>query len=44
MSDDPTDVDDMVFSDEEESQEVAVTSTEHRDLAAASTSEEQEAM
>ena len=39
-SDDPTDLDDMVFSDEEESQEVAVTSMEHRDPAAASAGEE----
>ena len=28
---DPTDVDDMVFSKEEESREVIVTSTEHHD-------------
>ena len=29
-SEDPTDVDDMVFSEEEESREVIVTSVEHR--------------
>ena len=42
-SDDPMDLDDMVFFDEEESQEVVVTSTEHRDPMAASAGEEQEA-
>ena len=42
-SDDPTDLDDMVFSDEEESREVVVTSTERRDPAATSAGEEQEA-
>ena len=31
-SDDPTDLDDMVFSDEEESREVVVTSVESRAL------------
>ena len=41
--DDPTDLDDMVFSDEEESQGVAATSVEHHDLAATSAGEEQEA-
>ena len=39
-SEDPMDVDDMVFSDEEESREVIVTSVEHRDPAATSTSDE----
>ena len=39
-SDDPTDLDDMIFSDEEESREVAVTSTERRDPTAASTGKE----
>ena len=42
-SDDPTDLDNMVFSDEEESREVVVTSAEHRDPVATSASEEQEA-
>ena len=42
-SDDPTDLDDMVFSDEEESQEVIVTSMECRDPMATSTGDEQEA-
>ena len=42
-SDDPTDVDDMVFSYEEESQEVIVTSVEHRDPTATSVGDEQEA-
>ena len=42
-SDDPTDVDDMVFSDEEESQEVTATSAVRRDPTATSASEEQEA-
>ena len=37
------DVDDMVFSDEEESWEVIVTSAVHRDPAATSAGEEQEA-
>ena len=41
-SDDPMDVDDMVFSDEE-SQEVVVTSAVRRDPAAASVGGEQEA-
>ena len=41
-SEDPTDVDDMVFSEEEESWEVIVTSAEHRDPAAMSTGDEQE--
>ena len=40
-SDDPTDLDDMVFSDEEESREVVVTSAVRRDPAAASVGEEQ---
>ena len=43
MSDDPMDLDDMVFSDEEESQGVAVTSVERRDPVATSAGEEQEA-
>jgi len=43
MSDDPTDLDDMVFSDEEESREVVVTSAERCDPAATSAGEEQEA-
>ena len=38
--DDPTDLDDMVFSDEEESQGVAVTSAERHDPVATSASEE----
>ena len=38
-SDDPMDLDDMVFSDEE-SQGVAVTSAEHRDPVATSAGEE----
>ena len=42
-SEDPTDVDDMVFSEEEESREVVVTSTERRDPAATSAGDEQEA-
>jgi len=42
-SEDPTDVDDMVFSDEEESREVIVTSAEHRGPTAMSTGDEQEA-
>jgi len=42
-SDDPTDLDDMVFSDEEESREVIVTSAERRDPTAMSAGEEQEA-
>jgi len=41
--DDSTDVDDMVFSNEEESQEVVVTSMEHRDPMATSVGDEQEA-
>ena len=41
--DDPTDLDDMVFSDEEESQEVAVTSAECRDPTTMFAGEEQEA-
>ena len=41
-SEDPTDVDDMVFS-EEESREVIVTSVEHRDPMATSAGDEQEA-
>jgi len=42
-SDDPTDLDDMVFFDEEESREVIVTSVVHRDPTATSAGEEQEA-
>ena len=42
-SNDPTDLDDMVFSDEEESREVVTTSAVHRDPTAMSTGEEQEA-
>ena len=42
-SDDPTDLDDMVFSDEEESREVIATSAVHRDPTATSPGEEQEA-
>jgi len=39
-SDDPTDLDDMVFSDEEESQEVVATSVVHRDPTPTSAEEE----
>ena len=42
-SEDPTDVDDMVFFEEEESQEVIVTSVERRDPTATSAGDEQEA-
>ena len=42
-SDDPTGVDDLVFSDEEESQEVVVTSAERHDPTATTVGEEQEA-
>ena len=42
-SKDPTDVDNMVFSEEEESREVVVTSAERRDPAAMSAGDEQEA-
>ena len=42
-SDDPTDLDDMVFSDEEESREVIVTSVVCRNRTATSAGEEQEA-
>ena len=42
MSDDPTDLDDMVFSDEEGSREVVVTSAERRDPTATSAGEEHE--
>ena len=42
-SDDPTDVDDMVFFNGEESQEVIVTSAVRRDPAVTSVGEEQEA-
>ena len=42
-SDDPTELDDMVFSDEEESWEVVVTTAVHRDPTATSVGEEQEA-
>ena len=38
----PTKVDDMIFSEEEESREVAVTSVEHRDPMAMSAGDEQE--
>ena len=40
---DPIDVDDMVFSEEEESREVVVTLAEHRDPTAMSVGDEQEA-
>ena len=40
QSEDPTDVDDMVFSEEEESWEVVVTSAERRDPTAMSASDE----
>ena len=39
-SDDPTDVDGMVFSDEEGSQEVVVTSAEHHGRATTSAGDE----
>ena len=39
-SEDPTDVDDMVFSKEEESPEVILTSAEHRDPTAMSAGDE----
>ena len=39
-SEDPTDVDDMVFSEEEGSREVIVTSAERRDPAAMSADDE----
>ena len=42
-SEDPTNVDDMVFSKEEESWEVVVTSKEHHDPTAMSAGDEQEA-
>ena len=42
-SDDPTDLDDMAFSDEEESREVVATSAVRRDPAAMSAGKEQEA-
>ena len=42
-SDDPMDLDDMVFSDEEENREVVVTSAEHRDPTVMSAGDEQEA-
>ena len=42
-SEDPTDVDDMVFSEEEESRKVIVTSAECRDPTAMSAGDEQEA-
>ena len=41
--DDPTDVDDMVFSEEEESREVIVTSAERHDPTSAAAGDEQEA-
>ena len=40
VSEDPMDVDDMVFSKEEESPEVILTSAERRDPAATSTGDE----
>ena len=40
VSDDPMDLDDMVFSDEEESQGGVVTLVEHHDPAATSAGEE----
>ena len=43
MLEDPTDVDDMVSSEGEESWEVVVTTAEHRDPTAMSAGEEQEA-
>ena len=39
-SEDPTDMDDMVFSGEEESPEVILTSAEHRDPTAMSAGDE----
>jgi len=42
-SEDPTNVDDMVFSEEEESRDVVVTSVERRDREATSSGDEQEA-
>ena len=42
-SEDPTEVDDMIFSEEEESQEVVVTFAERHDHAAVSAGGEQEA-
>ena len=42
-SDDPTDLDDMVFFDEEGSREVVVTSAERHDPAVTSAGDEQEA-
>ena len=42
-SEDPMDVDDMVFSEEEESREVVVTSVERHDPTATSAGDEQEA-
>ena len=42
-SEDPTEVDDMIFSEEGESREVVVTSAERHDPAAVSTGGEQEA-
>ena len=42
-SEDPTAVDDMVFSEEVESREVVVTSVEHHDPTAMSAGDEQEA-
>ena len=42
-SEDPTDVDNMVFSEEEESREVVVTLAECRDPAAMSAGDEREA-
>ena len=41
-SKDPTDVDDMVFSEKEESREVVVTSAERRDPTATSAGDEQD--
>ena len=42
-SDNPTDLDNMVFSDKDKSQEVVVTSVVHHDPVATSVGEEQEA-
>ena len=39
-SEDPADMDDMVFSEDEESQEVIVTTAEHRDPTAMSAGDE----
>ena len=42
-SEDPIEVDDMIFSEEEESREIVVTSMKHRDPTAMSAGGEQEA-